>query len=370
MKLYQPEKLYIEKAALDYPLTKRICARLAPLQPQIVEDVHTLLQDVRAKSDPIGEGKRSLLLAYDRGRSFKPFPESDPYLSCDYYTLHVAEGCDLECSYCILQAYLTNPLLTVFVNVEEMLAQLQDILNQNIHRFFRIGTGQLADSLSLDHLTGFSEILVPWFAKQSNAVLELKTKSVNIGRLLGLQPNGRTIVSWSVNSEKIQKEEEHKCATIDERLDAAQRIASLDGYRVGLHLDPLLDYAGWENDYERLIAQIFNTVPSDRIAWMSLGCLRMMPALKPIMQERFPKSKLTTAEWIRGMDGKLRYFKPRRIEMYQTITAMIRSHCSRVPLYLTMETPEVWRQVFGWEPTKSMVCELLDQAGAAAAPRT
>lgn len=360
--LFYPEKIYIESAAWDYPLTQTILKRLEKTPYEVVENTRDLIKQFKEIPDSIGQGKRYLLLARDQGRSFKPFPEAEQYLSCDYFTLHVAEGCDLECSYCILQAYLTNPLLTVFVNVEEMLANLQTTLEQNPQKFFRIGTGQLADSLSLDHLTGFSEILIPFFAKQPNAILELKTKSTNIDRLLPLNPKEKTIVSWSINSKKIQKEEEHKCASIEDRLSAAKKISGNPGYQLGFHFDPIVEYAGWEKDYHQVIEELFSQISADRIAWISLGCLRMMKELKPIIHERFPKSKTTTGEWIHGMDGKLRYFKPLRIEMYRKMVGMIRTHAPNITLYLSMESPEVWEQVMGYEPTRETVCEMLDNA--------
>ncbi len=368
MTLYKPQKIYVEKAAAGFPLTAKILSRLPEVPSEEITDIRKLIHDLRQKRDPIGEGKHALLLAYDKGRSFKPFPEAEQYLSCDYFTLHAAEGCDLECSYCILQSYLTNPLLTVFVNLEEMLAGLQTVLDQNKNRLFRIGTGQLADSLSLDHITGFSEILVPFFARQENAILELKTKSTNMDRLPALHPGGKVIVSWSLNAKKIAREEEHKCASIEERLAAAKKITALDGWRVGFHLDPIIDFPGWEDAYAEVIEELFQTIPEEKIAWISIGCLRMMPDLKPIMEDRFPKSGLPAAEWIKGMDGKLRYFKPRRIEIYKKITAMIRRLAPRVTLYLSMESPEVWERVFGVPATKESICQLLDQAGKSVFP--
>ena len=362
MKLYKPQKIYIENAARDWPLTRRILSHLPEIPVEEIKESRSIIEWLRQNPEPIREGKRSLLLAHDRGRSFKPFPESAHYLSCDYFTLHVAEGCDLECSYCILQAYLTNPLLTVYVNIEEMLGELKQVLDANPNRFFRIGTGQLTDSLSLDHLTGFSEILVPFFATQKNAALELKTKSVNIEKLLALSPRGKTIVSWSINSKKIQQEEEHKCASIEERIAAAKTILTNEGYRIGFHFDPMIDYTGWEKDYEEVLGAIFTQIPENRMAWISLGCLRMMPELKPIMQNRFPKSPLASAEWINGMDKKMRYFKPRRIAMYKKMAAMIRGHAPRLTLYLSMESPEVWQEVFGWQPSHEAVCQMLDRA--------
>jgi spore photoproduct lyase len=362
MKPYRPQKIYIEKDAVDYPSTAVILKNLPGVPHEIIENEASLRQEVQNRPDPIGEGKRFLLLKRDKGRSFKPFPESEDYLSCDYFTLHVAEGCDLECSYCILQAYLTNPFLTVYVNLEEMLDNLQRTLRENPGRFFRVGTGQLADSLSLDPITEFSKILVPFFAKQENAVLELKTKSSFVKNLQGLTPQGKTLVSWSMNSKKIQTEEEHKCASLEERLNAAKEVLAQD-YRVGFHLDPIIDYPDWEKDYEEVIAKIFSEIPEEKIAWMSLGCLRFMPELKGIMQSRFPKSQLPLGEWITGMDGKMRYFKPRRVEIYKTVVEKIRRRAPDVTLYLSMESPEVWRRVFGAEPSRAEVCALLDRAG-------
>lgn len=361
-KTYRPEKIYIEKDAQDFPFTKKILSELPGVPVEIIENSKQLVAAAQNQNDPTGHSKRSLLLKKDKGRSFKPFPESEPYLSCDYFTLHLEEGCDLECSYCILQAYLTNPFLTLYVNVEEILENLQQILNANPDQFFRIGTGQLADSLSLDPLTSFSEVLVPFFAKQKNAVLELKTKSNRIEKLLNLKPGGKTIISWSMNSEKIQKEEEHKCASIDERLEAAQKVIAA-GYRAGFHFDPLIDYAGWEKDYEETLKKINSKIPAESIAWISMGCLRFMPELKPIMQTRFPKSSLPLGEWVTGTDGKMRYFKPRRIEMYKTMKSLVEKYFPGVTLYLSMESPEVWQKVFGREYGKQDVCKLLDQAG-------
>jgi spore photoproduct lyase len=145
-------------------------------------------------------------------------------------------------------------------------------------------------------------------------------------------------------------------------LEAAQKVIR-SGYRVGFHFDPVIDYPGWEKDYEEVLSRLFETLPQEKIAWISLGCLRFMPELKTIMQDRFPKSKLPLAEWITGMDGKLRYDKLRRIEIYSKMTEMIRRQAPDVTLYLTMESAEVWRRVSGKEVTKETVCGMLDQAG-------
>ena len=106
----------------------------------------------------------------------------------------------------------------------------------------------------------------------------------------------------------------------------------------------MIDFENWEEEYETTVKQIAAAVPVDQIAWISIGSLRMMPDLKKKMQDRFPKSKLPYGQWINGMDGKLRYFKHRRLELYKGLVEMLGKHLPGVTVYLTMESPEVYKK--------------------------
>ena len=131
----------------------------------------------------------------------------------------------LRCSYCFLQDYLgNNPALKAFTNPGDALAEIDAVLRAHPERDFRIGTGELADSLALDPITGLSGELVPFFAGHRNATLELKTKSDCVDDLLHLDPRGRVVVSWSVNATAICAEDEAGTASLGERLAAARRV--------------------------------------------------------------------------------------------------------------------------------------------------
>ena len=67
------------------------------------------------------------------------------------------------------------------------------------------GLGEFTDSLLLDPFTELSRLLVPYFAKTPNAVLELKTKTNFVENLRGLDHGGHTIIAWSLNSGEIRK---------------------------------------------------------------------------------------------------------------------------------------------------------------------
>ncbi|NPA25650.1 MAG: DNA photolyase, partial [Deltaproteobacteria bacterium] len=207
--------------------------------------------------------RTTLLLARHRGRFLKACPgTAESYRCCLYQILHLGLGCNIGCSYCVLQGYLNTPFITQFVNLEDAFAELDRELGKP-GVFYRIGTGEFTDSLFMDPLTGLAPRLISYFAGRENAVLELKTKSIAIANLLDYPGEiGETIVSWSLNAPSVSSREEGHAASLDERL-AAAALCRRRGYRIGLHFDPLLDFPGWEDEYRRIVALIFSHLQPD-----------------------------------------------------------------------------------------------------------
>jgi spore photoproduct lyase len=208
----------------------------------------------------------------------------------------------------------------------------------------RIGTGEFTDSLALDHITGYSARLIEYFANQG-VLFELKTKSANISNLEGLTHNQKTVVSWSLNPAQVIKSQELGTASLIDRLKAARQVRTW-GYLVGFHFDPIIYLEGWQRQYEELIETMFEYV-KDGVAWISLGTLRFYPALKPIMENRFPQSDIVYGELILGKDGKMRYPDSLRVDMYRKVLKMLYQRYHQVTTYLCMEPKEIWKKVYG-----------------------
>ncbi len=340
--------LHVAQDCLDLPYTREIIAR-AHL-PVTVVDERGAPDIAGAYPYNLSAGKRHLLLCRNRGAFFKPCPGTREYRCCDYQVLNIGMNCPMDCVYCILQAYLNNPWLSFFVNVDDLFAELDLALDNEPHRFFRIGTGEFTDSLALDNLTHLSPRLVTYMAQRDNAVLELKSKSVNIGNLKGLDHRGRTIVAWSLNSAPIMAREEIRTATLEERLQAARQCAEW-GYKLAFHFDPIILHEGWQEGYRQTIERLFAEVPAESIAWISMGALRYLPTLKQIAAERFPASRFFYQEFIDGLDGKRRYFRTQRVAMYRLIVDELRKYAApRTCIYFCMENDTIWREVFGFIP--------------------
>ncbi|MGA1875459.1 MAG: SPL family radical SAM protein [bacterium] len=347
--MFHPKKIIISSEVRFSPFVKTILSNCPSIPIEY--------QEVRRDSPCLAE-KGNLVIIRHKGDFYKPCPGTLNYLCCQYKILHIGLNCPLACSYCILQSYLDHPAMVVHANTDEMLEELDRVLSRSPSDIFRIGTGELTDSLVLDPLTGLSKILVPYFAYQPMAFLELKTKTDNIHNLEGLDHRGKTIVAWSLNSERIVKQEELGAPSIKRRLQAARKCQDW-GYSLAFHFDPIFFYPGWEREYRHTIEDLFSAVKPSQIAWISLGCFRFMPKLKSIISEAYPQSRIIYEEFIRGMDGKMRYLEPVREEMYTRMISWIREITPHCLIYLCMESPKIWRNCFGFSPADNRELQAL-----------
>jgi len=339
-------RLYIDQSVKHHAMVREIRLRLK-IPTEVVPDANHVYALLSARQDPVKRGKQVLFLTRNNGAFIRQCPGTRHYTCCDYMILHIGSYCLMDCSYCILQAYFHPPLLQYFVNHDDMAAEIEHLFSGR--QTIRIGTGEFTDSLIWEPWTDLSDWLIPKFSKQQRAVLELKTKTAHVRGLKHLEHNRKTILAWSLNSERIVREEERGTAPLNSRLKAAASCEKW-GYPLAFHFDPLVIYEGCEADYRKVLEKLFARVSADRIVWISLGAFRFMPDLKGMIQKRFPSSRIVYGEFVPGLDGKMRYFKPLRIELYKKMVGWIREMAPNLLVYLCMEDDEVWRRALGFVP--------------------
>lgn len=339
-------KLFIDEGVIDFPAAKLMLKRCG-MPYETVKGHERVYEYISGSKNPIRKAKETLYITKNRGSFIKECPGTSYYTCCGYKILHIGTFCGMDCSYCILQSYFHPPVMQFFVNHADLITETKTLFKKKT--VARIGTGEFTDSMIWERWTDLSTILVPEFSKQSRAVLELKTKTTDIDLLKGLSHNRKTIVSWSLNTERIIKEQERRTSTLTARLKAAAKCESW-GYPIGFHFDPVILYDGCEKEYKKVIQKIFSYVSSGNIVWISIGTFRFMPSLKSIIKERFPGSKIPYGEFVTGLDGKMRYFKPLRIDIYKKMVAWIREIAPDVLVYFCMEDDEVWEKAAGFVP--------------------
>ena len=349
------ERIFLDRTAKTAPLTRRILKELRGIPVTIITDKEAFLRSLEKM--PLTAGKKSLWLTLFKGDFLKPCPATGTeYLCCRYWVLNAQTHCPLDCTYCILQNYLNVPLLTVYVNIENISREIDALVAEEPDRLFRMGTGELTDSLAFDTVTHFNENLIR-HALKKKMILEIKTKTDLIRHLPDI-PKRNIVISWSLNPKDFIRTQEFKSASLEKRLKAAT-AAVRKGYRLGFHFDPLLMLPGWERKYDALIKALTRRIPEREVMWISLGSLRFPPSLKRIIEERFPRTGITTAEFVKGLDGKMRYFRPERVRLYRHIYAKIREKWKDVFVYFCMENKTVWQDVMGFAPEHNGHLDLL-----------
>ncbi len=333
------DRVVVDREVENIPFTAAFLGRVPP-------SVEVLWRDSR---DPPPRGRRTVHLTREPGRFLRACPCSPGVVRCGYWILSPAFQCPFGCVYCFLRFYAPDAPLAVYANLEDAEREFRDALEQ-WPGGVRLGTGEFGDSLALDPWTRHSTWLVELVRPHPRVLLELKTKSDRIGVLLECPPAPNVVVAWSVNPPGIVRSEEPGTAPLDARLRSAADVARA-GYRVAFHFDPVIRVPGWEAAYADVAEALFDTVPPDRIAWISLGTLRFPRRFLERWGARLRGRPAYFAEFVQGPDGKLRYLWFQRRDVYRHLVNELRRRGGRqLRIYLCMETPEMWGSVFGTEP--------------------
>jgi spore photoproduct lyase len=353
-KKFDLDAVIIEDGCADSALAIRILRALPREMPVTqIADAREAARPASGARDPFGEGKRRLVIARRKTPFLMPCPAgSSKFACCGYLVLTLASNCPMDCSYCFLQEYLAdNPAFQVYANYTDSFDEL-DRLCANAHgRSFRVGTGELADSLAFDSITAISRDLIEFFAARENLTLELKTKTDEIENLLHVDPRGRVLVSWTLSPDSVYRSSEHLTASPAARIAAARAVLDA-GYRVAFHFDPLIAYPGAERDYLQLIDELLDVVPPKQISFISMGGLRMTPRLRGTARSRFPHDRMLCGEDVLASDGRFRAFTPLRLSLYRTLAERFKKAGAEIPAYLCMEPASVHEHVFGAAPVR------------------
>ncbi len=346
------EKIYISPESENSEVALRVRA-LYPSEIIYSIDESTQVEALEKKgsmnAEEFNASKKTLWLTTFKGQFFKRCPgatQKKALTCCNYHVLNLGSQCNMNCSYCYLQSYLNSRATKIFTNIDQALNELREMATLHPDQPFRVGTGEVIDSLSLDHLTLYSRKLITFFNEFPKWTLEFKTKSALVEQFLDLPHAGNIVVSWSINPPYVIDREEHGTARFHERLEAA-RLCRDRGFKVAFHIDPMIWHTDWKENYSYLAEELNRNFSPENVHVISLGTLRFQPEQRHMMRERFGlNSMVTSAEMFPSEGQKLRYDAAIRTEMFQFMIQKMKSLNTKWNIFLCMETPETWIQSF------------------------
>lgn len=338
------KKLFVESEARDKPLVQEIISRLNNVPVEFVDDYRRICVEGESVDTVYKESKKYLVLAQKKGDFVKEFRCMDGLVGRTEYFISHGNNCHMDCKYCFLQGYFDHAIPTIFINHDDILSGIESFITDSADEKLLFHAGELCDSFTFDFLTGFSRKLINLFARYPKARLELRTKTTFIDNLLDIPGKENTIISWTFSPDVVTQNYESKTPSFDERLEAARKVQN-SGYRVGICLDPIINVNSWFKSYESMINRLFDNLDAELIDYVSLGGFRFLPSLTTTIRERGCDNNLFSGEFVPGIDGKYRYFRPVRTDIYRKIAKIIRTKNRKVKVFLCMETPDVWKDV-------------------------
>jgi spore photoproduct lyase len=261
---------------------------------------------------------------------------------CNLRTIDAVENCVYGCSYCTVQTFYNDDV----VFDADFAAKLEAI-ELDAGRFYHFGTGQASDSLVWGNRHGVLDTLCRFAADHPNVLLELKTKSGNVGYFEKNEIPENVVCSWSLNTPVVVDNEEHFTADLDTRLDAARRVADRQ-IGVSFHFHPMLYYDGWDSEYAGIAERLLGLFVPEEVRFISFGSVTLIkPVIQNIRKLNFP-TKILQMELVPDPLGKLTYPDDIKIAMYKTMSHTLAPWRERVFMYLCMEKPSIWERSFGY----------------------
>ena len=287
------------------------------------------------------KGKNTLVFGVHK--SALRFSEEDGNTCPNYWHFSPYGFCPYDCQYCYLAGtpgVKFSPTVKIFVNIDEILDQIASSVSK-LSEPTAFYLGKLQDGLALDRLTGYSRIMIPFFAQQKYARLILLTKSAEVDNLLDLDHQNHTILSWSLNPTAISDRFESNVPTPDERIAAMQKCADA-GYPLRTVVMPIIPIEGWQNIYTSFLEDILKLVPLERI---TLGQICSYSGALQLTEQKLGKDNPISRMLEKGksQDGRIRFPLKLRIEVYRYLINRIRKLQPQLQIGLCMEEIDVFK---------------------------
>jgi len=379
MTKWKPQEIILNARVKDDPVTEHVLRSCRGVPVRYVEDgkANTIinasetLRDAKTMLDKILAGKKILYISPAGNDVVDVFTMPDDRMMCPHFDrLKLASnGCFYQCDWCYLK--LTYRAAFPFITIKAGYDRIKQHLARRIKAAggpVIFNSGEMADSLALDHLTRAGREFIPWFGRSENGYLFMLTKSDNVDDILDLPHNGHTIIAWSMNNAAVSKKYEIGAPSFRRRLAAAKKVQEA-GYPLRIRLDPILPFDGWKEAYADTIQEIFSEISPERV---TLGTLRfekgfynmrhsifttgpdlpqLMEDMEPMFSPKvFPGNKHPKA-------GKYSFSEEKRSEIFRFALNEIRKY-SDCRVALCKESANVWENV-GLDLSRcSCVCQL------------
>ena len=322
------DTIYIEEEIRNHPRTQAICVRF-PKARLIPCERYGEVFNRNAQNFRLQKNRPALILAKKFGRFILETPKGYGIGSShNFYFSHMM-NCIYDCRYCFLQGMYRSARLILFVNYEDFQNAIEKKITESPGSHFF--SGYDCDSLALEPVTHFAEEFLPFFERFPNALIELRTKSVQTKLFLNRKPIENCVLAFSLTPQEISARLEDKTPSLDRRLEAMEQLQE-QGWKLGLRFDPMIYHEDYREQYQRLFCDVFEKIRVSSLHSVSLGPFRLPKGGYETIYRLYPDEKLFAGSF-EERKGMVSYPKETEKEMTCFVTSELLSYVPKNIFY-------------------------------------
>lgn len=295
VKPFVPQLVYVEPAAMEYPLGQQLIEKFKKMEIEIRETTsHNHIRNLPGENhfQKYRIAKSTLVVGI---RKTLTFDTSKPSAE---YAIPFATGCMGHCHYCYLQTTMgSKPYIRTYVNIDEIFASAEKYMSERAPEETRFEASCTSDIVGVDHLTHSLKKAIEFFGKSDYGRLRFVTKFAHVDHLLDADHQGRTRFRFSINNEHIIKYFEPGTSRLNERIEAAVKVAEA-GYPLGFIIAPIYLHEGWKEGYKNMFEQLDEALPKSARNDLTFEMIqhRFTKPAKRVIQKNYPMTKLELDE--------------------------------------------------------------------------
>lgn len=321
--------VYIENEVADHPLALAILSRLGIVE-QIRCDRYTEVFNRSAQNFRLQKQKPAIILARKHDRHVLAAPPDYGLPGVDGYYFSTTLNCPYDCRYCFLQGMYRSAHHVIFVNYEDFAHGIEAHARAAEGAAW-FNAGYDNDSLAFDSVTGAVGYFVPLFADLSKATLELRTKSAYVKPLTALDPVNNVVCAFSLAPERVARSLEHRAPSLSQRIDAIAQLQAA-GWRVGVRIEPVIVYRGYQREYTELIARLKSILVPAMTHSISYGSYRMPIAFHRRIATLYPDDAFFASAFEKK-DGLMTYGSEALTAIDELFGAQLKRYLDYAPRY-------------------------------------
>lgn len=280
--------IYIEKQIRNHPRTQGVLAKFP--SASVIEISHYKDVFCRSKQNyQLQHRSQNLILAAKQGALlYKGAPVCQNFGNSNFYYTSCMMNCVFDCEYCYLKGMYPSANIVVFVNLEDIFADVEQMLKK--HSLY-LCVSYDTDLLALEGILGYVREWCLFTEKHDNLKIEIRTKCANKQFFQNSRPVSNIIYAFTLSPQAVVEACERNTPSLTERISCIAKAIQA-GHSVRICFDPMIYLPAWKSHYKEMIDQVGNTIDLNKILDASVGTFRISQDYLKKMRKQEPDSSV------------------------------------------------------------------------------